>query len=190
MGVVAVGVRSLRTGIVAAACSLGLGAVCLGGLSGCSSALAGDGAALLSARVTSVPASSTEKDALASSADDTHASAAAKASPSADPATSGLVGSSGATDAPWDDGTYYATGRGGKFGGVPVTVVIKGGRITSITLGANSETGAMAEKARSVVVPQIITSQGIDDIDTATGATMTSEAILDGVSQALDRAAK
>lgn len=185
-GVMVVRARTACGGVAVALCTLGLGAACLGQLSGCSSALAGSEDMTLS-DATAVARSTIEGDGaiFASFASDDAAVGGADSVRADGIAASGASESAGA----WNDGTYYATGKGGKFGGVPVTVVIKGGRITSITLGANSETGAMAEKARSVVVPQIIDTQGVEDIDAATGATMTSDAIVDGVAQALKRAA-
>ncbi len=88
------------------------------------------------------------------------------------------------------DGVYQGEGSGGRFGIVPVTVTIEDGAITRITVGANEETAAMAEKAQSVVVPQIIEKQSTEDIDMATGATLTSQAIVDGVASVLERAAQ
>lgn len=86
------------------------------------------------------------------------------------------------------DGTYYASGTG-KFGSVPVTVVISGGRITSIEVGPNEESSVMAERAQSQVIPAIIEAQSAD-VEVVTGATMTSEAIIDAVNQALERASE
>ena len=159
--------KKLWTGVVTAACSLSVI-----GLAGCTAALAGDGVARFSSTAdrTATSASSQADHPTSSSAD-------VKAAASSEAGT-------------WRDGTYYASGQGGKFGNVPVTVTIQDGRIASITLGANSETEAMAEKARSVVVPQILSSQSTEDVDGATGATMTSDAIVDGVARALERAAR
>ena len=91
-------------------------------------------------------------------------------------------------DRQYRDGTYYASGTG-KFGPVPVTVVISGGRITSIEVGPNEESSVMAERAQSQVIPAIIEAQTAD-VEVVTGATMTSEAIIDAVNQALERASE
>ena len=45
----------------------------------------------------------------------------------------------------------------------------------------------MAERAQSQVIPAIIEAQSAD-VEVVTGATMTSEAIIDAVNQALERA--
>lgn len=94
----------------------------------------------------------------------------------------------GAADvAAYRDGVYRATGTG-KLGAVPVTVTISGGRIASVQVGQNVEATAMLEKAENVVIPQIIDSQGVEGVDAAAGATMTSNAIIEAVASALDRA--
>ena len=90
----------------------------------------------------------------------------------------------------YKDGTFKTVGKGGKSGDVPVTVVIKGGKITSITIGANPESPAMLQKARQVVVKQVLSQQSCVDIETATGATYSSNALIDGIQRALKRAEK
>lgn len=106
--------------------------------------------------------------------------------------SSSVIPGSNATSAHEDvtyrDGTYYATAQG-KSGDVNVTVVISGGMIVRVTLGQNNETEAMAEKAQSTVIPEILSSQSTD-VDVATGATVTSNAIIDAVNQVLERAAE
>lgn len=87
----------------------------------------------------------------------------------------------------YKDGVYRARAQG-KFGEVGVCVTIVDGRISRVALDANSESAPMAQTARDAVVPQILETQSVDDIDAAAGATMTSEAIVEAVSQVLDRA--
>lgn len=86
------------------------------------------------------------------------------------------------------DGVYEATASGGKFGDVSVSVTIRGGAITAVTVGDNHESAPMAQKAQSVVIPQILETQSVEDIDVATGATQTSEAIIEAVRTVLARA--
>lgn len=92
-----------------------------------------------------------------------------------------------AASASYTDGVYRATASG-KFGDVTVTVTVEDGQIAGITVGSTSESPAMATKAREVVIPQILEQQGVDDIDLATGASCTSQAIVDAVADALSRA--
>lgn len=108
--------------------------------------------------------------------------AASTSAPASDVSSAG----SAAQARTYRDGTYYASSTG-KFGQVPVTVVIKDGEISRIDVGANQEAAAMLERASSQVISEILASQSTD-VDTVTGATMTSEAIIDAVSQALERA--
>ena len=61
--------------------------------------------------------------------------------------------------------------------------------VTDVVVGQNSEVGAMLDKAVATVVPQILEKQSAEDIDVATGATLTSNAIVEAVSCALARAA-
>ena len=82
------------------------------------------------------------------------------------------------------DGVYHASGQGWQSS-VPVTVTVSHGRIESIAVGQNSEAAAMADKAQDTVVPQIIEGQSAEGIDLATGATHTSQAIVEAVAAAL-----
>lgn len=124
---------------------------------------------------------------------DSTAGSAALPSPDAGSASEGLSVASVAsaddsyTGPQYADGTYRATGQG-KIGQVPVTVVIEDGLISSVKIGQNSETGLMADEAAQVVIPQILETQSTEDIDAATGATCTSEAIVSAVASALERA--
>lgn len=87
----------------------------------------------------------------------------------------------------YTDGTYRGHGQG-KFGSVPVKVVIERGAIASITVGSNNEAGAMLQKAQEKVIPQILDRQTVVGIDVATGATATSNAIIEAVGDVLARA--
>lgn len=101
-------------------------------------------------------------------------------------ASENVVGVSGQTR--YRDGVYSASAQG-KAGDVSVTVTIENGEIAKIVLGDNSEEPAMAQKAQDVVVPQIIEAQSVEGVEAASGATVTSDAIVAAVSQALERAA-
>lgn len=135
------------------------------------------------------------------------AGATSEPSSDAEPASHGIVGSAAASEGDaggkadgasggqsadaatptYADGVYRASSAG-KVGQVPVTVTIEDGAITDIRVGQNSEVAAMAEKAQRYVIPQILELQTTEGVDTATGATLTSDAIIDAVAQALERA--
>lgn len=82
------------------------------------------------------------------------------------------------------DGVYRASAQG-KLGMVPVTVTIEKGVVISVCVGQNSEADAMCEKAQESIVPQILAKQSAEDIDLVTGATLTSEAIVEAAAKAL-----
>lgn len=88
----------------------------------------------------------------------------------------------------WADGTYTAstTGKNGSF---DVTVVITDGAIESVTIGENAETQSKAGDALENLPNDIVEAQSCD-VDTYSGATVTSEAILDGVSACLEEASE
>lgn len=118
--------------------------------------------------------------------------------PQANPLTATAASESTAADAAraevaptydygYTDGVYRSEGQG-KFGAVAVKVVIENGSISSIALGANNEAAAMLQKAQNEVIPQILDRQSVVNIDAATGATATSEAIIEAVGNVLERA--
>ncbi len=88
----------------------------------------------------------------------------------------------------WADGTYKGTGEG--FGGkLEVTVVIKDGKIQSVTVGKNSDDEEYLGKAKKGLIPQILKKQGTN-VDTVSGATYSSVGIIEAVNDALAKAVK
>ena len=73
---------------------------------------------------------------------------------------------------------------------MPVTVTVEGGKITAIDLGENHETPAMVDKVQSDYIPRIIEAQTVEGVDGASGATLTSGAVKNGVTKALEQAKK
>ena len=88
---------------------------------------------------------------------------------------------------PYRDGTYTA-GSFGYNGKVYVTVTISGGQIVSIEQ-TNNDSPEYFDYAWETIYPQIMGNQSADGIDTATGATFSSEGILGAVQKALAQAA-
>lgn len=90
-------------------------------------------------------------------------------------------------EANFKDGTYTAVGTG--IGGdVEVIAEVKDGEIVSITLGQHSETEGIFEGAVDGVIPEIIKGQ-TTEVDTVSGATITSNAIIEAVEDIMDQAA-
>lgn len=87
----------------------------------------------------------------------------------------------------YKDGTY--TGNGAGYGGkVVMEVDIQGGKITGIRLGDNKEDKPYVDKA--IVILDDMLEQQTYDVDTISGATSTSEAMITGVRRALLEAQK
>ena len=85
------------------------------------------------------------------------------------------------------DGTYEAEGKG--IGGkVPVTVVVKDGKIASVEVGENSETAGIGSKAIEQLPELIVEANGTEGVDAVSGATITSKAIFTAVDDALEQA--
>lgn len=88
-----------------------------------------------------------------------------------------------------EDGTYEAAGEG-HDGDVDVEVIIQEGAIESVEVLDHSESDV--EQVRDAVeeLPaSIVETGGTEDIDVITDATVTSEAILGAVENALEEAA-
>jgi fumarate reductase flavoprotein subunit len=83
-------------------------------------------------------------------------------------------------------GTFTGTGTGMR-GNVLMDVTFSDDAITDIVLNASSETAYLADPAFERIPAAIIDHQSLD-IDTVTGATLTSNAILYAVADAVDQA--
>lgn len=82
----------------------------------------------------------------------------------------------------YKDGTYYGTGIG--FNGVvKVKVIVRGGRITDITV-TESQDGTEYIKAASALLKNIIKKQSTN-VDTVSGATYSSAGLIEAVRDAL-----
>ena len=87
----------------------------------------------------------------------------------------------------YNDGIYTASGKG--IGGeVPVTVGIKNGKISEVTVGDNSETQGIGSKAIEQLPEAIVAANGIEGVDGVSGATVTSKAIFTAVEDCLEQA--
>ena len=87
----------------------------------------------------------------------------------------------------YKDGTYTAEADGFN-GSVKVTVTIKNGKITNIS-NSNTDTKEYFNKAWSRIQPVILKKQAVYGVDTVSGATFSSNGILEAVQKALAKAA-
>ena len=86
----------------------------------------------------------------------------------------------------YQDGVYSGTGTG-KNGEIPVTVTVENGNITQIDIGENEETAGIFEGVERDLLPEIIQNQSTD-VQAIAGATLSSNGVIEGVSQALEQA--
>ena len=87
----------------------------------------------------------------------------------------------------YKDGTYTAEADGFN-GSVKVTVTIKNGKITNIS-NSNTDTKEYFNKAWSRIQSAILKKQAVYGVDTVSGATFSSNGILEAVQKALAKAA-
>ena len=100
--------------------------------------------------------------------------------------TVSAAGSPKSSTSAYTDGVYEGIGQG--FGGdVQVEVTISGGELADVTVvSAAKEDGAYFAMAEGII-PDIIAQQSTA-VDTASGATFSSDGILDAVENALEKA--
>jgi len=81
-----------------------------------------------------------------------------------------------------EDGEYTGSGTG-HVGDVHVEVAVRGGKIESVKVTQHRESAFYT--SLTAVPEQIVQNQGLKGVDAVTGATQTSEAIINGTAQAL-----
>lgn len=82
------------------------------------------------------------------------------------------------------DGTYEGTGTG-RNGEMIVSVVVANGKVISIELESSQEDMPYLNRAKDTIINEIITNQTID-VQTVSGATMSSNGIIEAVANALN----
>ena len=101
-------------------------------------------------------------------------------------AEAGSEAAAPAVQGDYKDGTYEGTGKGNN-GDITVEVTVEGGNIVSVTLKEHGETPGIYEAAEKGVTEAIITSQTAE-VDAVSGATNTSNGIMEAVGAALAEA--
>lgn len=86
----------------------------------------------------------------------------------------------------WKDGTYTETAKG-KKGDFEVSVTIKDGTISEISVGDNQETPDKGGVVIDTLPGQMLEKQTYD-VDAVSGATVTSDALKDAVARCLEQA--
>ncbi len=88
--------------------------------------------------------------------------------------------------ASYKDGTYQGQAVG-KEGYIKVEVTVANSKIESVVILEHMETEGISDPAIETIPSKIVEAQSLD-IDTVSGATVTSNAIIDAVSEALKSA--
>lgn len=100
-----------------------------------------------------------------------------------------VISLAGCSAGKYKDGTYTATARG-NASDIKLNINVKGGKIKNIDIVEHKETAELIEGAKNVMLPAIVKKQSTEGVDTVSGATKTSEAILKAVNEALGKAEK
>jgi uncharacterized protein with FMN-binding domain len=120
---------------------------------------------------------------------------------SADSAVSQAAGSDGSqsssasSSAPSDasskykDGTYQGSGTGYRGRTTTVSVTIKGGKIVDVAVVSTGDTMRFFDQAYPVITQSIMSSQK-SNVDAVSGATYSSNGIMQAVADALNRASQ
>lgn len=93
----------------------------------------------------------------------------------------------GCSQGPYTDGSYEASSQG-QYSEVTVEVVVEGGNISDIEILSANETPGMLDPVRETMIPQIIEKQSTEGVDTISGATGSSSAVLEAVTKVLQEA--
>ena len=90
------------------------------------------------------------------------------------------------TEIVYKDGSYTAKAEGFQGAITTITVVMKEGKITELTY-EHGDTPAYFKKAWKVLYPAILEKQSAQGIDTVSGATYSSEGILNAADKAIEK---
>ena len=99
------------------------------------------------------------------------------------PAENGASGTQNDTTAALKDGTYKGTGSGFR-GTTSVTVTVENGKITDIKVDSYQDDERFFTDAENGVIPEIISSQ-TPNVDAVSGATFSSNSIMEAVADAI-----
>jgi len=90
--------------------------------------------------------------------------------------------------ASYNDGTYAGEGKG--FGGaIKVELVVEAGEITELNVVEHAESEGISDPAFEGIKAQLIEKQS-DELDVVSGATKTSEGLIEAIKAALPQATK
>jgi uncharacterized protein with FMN-binding domain len=126
-----------------------------------------------------------------STSSDSSSSSSSSSVVSATPGTSGTAGGTGTSGALYKDGTYTGSVADAQWGYVQIQAVIQNGKITSVSFLQHP-----SDRSRSVTINDYADPQLVNEaiqvqsaqVDIVTGATDTSDAFIQSLSDALSQA--
>ncbi|MBU5482894.1 FMN-binding protein [Clostridium sp. MSJ-11] len=98
-----------------------------------------------------------------------------------------LVACGGGSKAAFKDGDYKATTKGHN-GDLTVNVQVTDGKIEDIKVNDHEETEGIFDGVQDNLIPEIIKKQSTEGVDTISGATVSSNAVIEAVNKALEEA--
>ena len=98
-----------------------------------------------------------------------------------------MAGCSGEEGGSFTAGSYEGTGEG--YGGtITATVTVTEDKITDVTADIADETPTIAQAAFDEITEAVIEKQGIEDVEVVSGATASSEGLIEAITEALEQA--
>ena len=82
------------------------------------------------------------------------------------------------------DGEYTGDAQG-FMSNIKVAVTLQGGNITAIKVLEQGDTAAIFARAQEHILPAVLQANGTDGVDTVSGATYSSQGLLDAINEAL-----
>lgn len=101
-----------------------------------------------------------------------------------------LLGACGtSSSSKWSDGTFEGSAKG-LYGDIAMNVVIENGKIKSVGVISHSESAGITDAAFDQIPKAVIEKQGLENVDTLAGSTVSSKAIIEAIASALKKAEK
>jgi uncharacterized protein with FMN-binding domain len=100
-----------------------------------------------------------------------------------------LLSACGSNNSKWNDGTFEGSAKG-LYDEVVMSVVIENGKIKTVEVVYHAESPGITDAAFAQLPKAVIEKQGLDGVDTIAGATVTSDAIIEAIAEALKKAEK
>ncbi|MFQ6862465.1 MAG: FMN-binding protein [Beduini sp.] len=87
----------------------------------------------------------------------------------------------------YKDGEYIGVGNG-KCGTIQVKITVSEGNLSVIDIIKDNETASYMSEVKEKLLPEIVGKNSLEGIDVVTGATASSQGVLEAVKVALDEA--